>query len=431
MKKHIILISAFVVGCGGGAAAPKGKTPPPPNVTASENSGGEKRQVSQDAKKDYESASAFFAATDKARGWNESTCRQAADKFTAVARTHADVVEAQFMVGLSFHRCGMLGDAEKAYQQALKMKPNHGASLSNLGEIYYRAGKVSDARSYWENAIKANGKLIGAHVGVASLELEQLRKIGNSKDAGWKKLEEDARFHLSSVLGVDNDNVAAYTTYGLVYMEGWQANKNRLDLAKLLLDEAAKRNEKYAPLQNAYGLYYMHKGSLNQALQSFTAAVEADPRFVEARVNVGMITLGFRKYDTAKEMLSKVVELAPRNYDAYIGLGIALRGLKDLDGAEAQYKKARDLDPKRGDAFYNLAVLYKDFRASKNTDLAASIATYKQAKDFFQQFLGTSGETADKTEAKEQIALIDKTVAQIQSFMKAQAGQPAAPSGSP
>jgi tetratricopeptide (TPR) repeat protein len=139
---------------------------------------------------------------------------------------------------------------------------------------------------------------------------------------------------------------------------------------------------------------------------------------------VGLVTLGFRKYDVAKEMLSKAIELAPRNYDAYIGLGIALRGLKDLDGAEAQYRKARDIDPKRGDAYYNLGVLYKDFRASKSSDLAASVGTYKQAKEQFQQFLTLPIEAADKAEAKEQITLIDKTVTQIQAFLKAQANQP-------
>jgi tetratricopeptide (TPR) repeat protein len=430
MKTYNLLFVISLAACGGGgggAAGGKSTTPPPPPVPGKTGANEPARAVSKDAKNDYEAAWQAFTATDKARGWNDASCRQSADRFASVVRAHADLVEAQFMVGLSYSRCGQADAAEKAYQQALKIKPNHGQSLSNLGEIYFRAGKVNEARQYWESAIKANGKLVGAHVGIASLELEQMRKINNPKDAAWKKLEEDARFHLSSVLGVDSDNVAAYTSYGLVYMEGWQANKNRLDLAKLLLDEAGKRNDKYAPLQNAYGLYYMHKGSLNQALAAFTAAAEADPKFVEARLNVGMITLGFRKYDTARDHLTKVVELSPRNYDAYIGLGIAMRGLKDLDGAEAQYKKARDLDPKRGDAFYNLGVLYKDFRASKNSDLAASIATYKQARDFFQQYLSASGEAADKTEAKEQIALIDKTVTQIQSFMKAQANQPPTP----
>ena len=420
----VAALITWLAACGGAQGGAKGGTvPPPPRIEKSENAppvkGETKREVSKDAKKDYEAAAEFFTTTDKAHGWNESTCRQAADRFAQVARAHSDVVEAQFMVGLSYHRCGMVDDAERAYQQAIRIKPNHGASLSNLGELYYRAGKLSEARQYWDSAIKANGKLIGARINVASMELDQMRKIGNPKDATWKKLEEDARFNLSNVLGVDSDNVAAYTVYGLVYMEGWQANKNRLDLAKLLLDEAKKRNDKYAPLQNAYGLLYMHKASLNQALQAFSAAVEADPRFIEARVNVGLVTLGFRKYDTAKEMLSKVIELAPKHYDAYIGLGIALRGLK-----EAQYKKAKDIDPKRGEAYYNLGVLYKDFRASKNSDLAASIVTYKQAKDYFQQFMTLAGDQADKNEAKEQVALIDKTVTQIQAFMKAQANQP-------
>lgn len=429
----IALVTAVMLAaCGGAKTGVKGgNVPPPPRIVRSENAAPGKpevkRDVSNDARKDYESAAQAFTANDKAHGWTESSCRQSADRFASVVRAHPDLVEAQFMVGLSYHRCGLAEDAEKAYQQAIRIKPNHGASLSNLGELYYRANKVSEARQYWESAVKANGKLTGARINLASLELEQMRKIGSPKDATWKKLEEDARFNLSNVLGVDSENVAAYTVYGLVYMEGWQANKNRLDLAKLLLDEAKKRNEKYAALQNAYGLYYLHRASLNQALQAFTAAVEADPRFIEARVNVGLVTLGFRKYDTAKEMLSKVVELSPKNYDAYIGLGIALRGLKDLDGAEAQYKKARDIDPRRGDAYYNLAVLYKDFRASKNTDLGASIGTYKQAKELFQQFMTMQAEQADKSEAKEQIALIDKTVLQIQAFMKAQANQPPPP----
>lgn len=423
----LLLVAAACGGGGGAQSTAKGTTPPPPVASADTSKPEAKREVSNDARRDYDAAVQQFLTTDKAHGWNETTCRQSADRFSSVARSHADLIEAQFMVGLSYHRCGLLQDAERAYQEAIRAKPNHGESLSNLGEIYYREGKLDDARKYWDSAVKVKPKLTGARINIASLELEQMRKINNPKDATWKKLEEDARFNLSSALGADSDNVAAYTVYGLVYMEGWQQNKNRLDLARLLLDEAKKRNERNPALQNAYGLYYLHKSSLNQALQAFSAAVEVDPKFVEARINVGLITLNFRKYDTAKDMLTKVIELSPKNYDAYIGLGIAMRGLKDLDGAEAQYKKAKDLDPKRGDAYYNLGVLYKDFRASKNADLGASIGTYKQAKDFFQQFMSSAAEQNDKNEAKEQIALIDKTVAQIQQFMKTQSAAPAAP----
>jgi tetratricopeptide (TPR) repeat protein len=410
--------------CGGGAAgasARGGTVPPPPKIAKSEAAAARDqppREVSRDTRSDFDGAAQFFTATDKAHGWNDSTCRQSADRFQAVVRAHPELVEAQAMIGVSYQRCGMLDDAERAYRQVLQTKPNHGASLSNLGEIYFRTGRVSEARQYWDSAIKANGRLVGARIGIATLELEQMRKIANPKDATWKKLEEDARFNLSNALGADSDNVAAYTVYGLVYMEGWQTNKNRLDLARLLLDEAAKRNEKYAPLQNAYGLLYMRRASINQALAAFNAAVELDPKFVEARMNVGQVTLGFRKYDTARDMFSKAIELSPKNYDAYIGLGIALRGLKDLDGAEAQYKKAVDVDPRRGDAYYNLAILYKEFRSSKED----FIASYKKAKEYFQQFLTMQADQADKNEAREQIAMIDKTV---QNFMKAPPPPPA------
>jgi Tfp pilus assembly protein PilF len=417
---------AALAACGGGGASGVGKgatPPPPPNISKTEPGKPEpKREISKDEKKDYESAMSFFNTNDKGGNWSDSACRDAAERFTSVVRSHSNSVEGQYMVGLSYHRCGMLKEAEAAYRRAVEMNPKHGASLSNLGEIYYRDGKGDIAKQYWDNAIKANGKLVAARNNVASWELDQIRRMGE-KDPKWKDLEADARFNLSNVLGVDSENVKAYTLYGLVYMEGFQKNKNRLDLAKLLLDEAKKRNDKYAPLHNAYGLFYMHRNALSEALQNFQTAVELDPKFVEARMNVGLTTLGFRKYDVAKEQFTKVLELAPKNYDAMIGLGVALRGLKDFEGAEATYKKALSLDSKRGEAYYNLAVLAKDFRATKQPP-QDSIATYKAAQGYFRDFISKGGSPQDMAEAKEQIALIDKTITSTQKFLEAQAKMP-------
>jgi tetratricopeptide (TPR) repeat protein len=431
MNKQILLGVMMAAACGGGQKSglkSGGDVPPPPQNVKSENlpPGKEepKKEVSKETKNDFAGAAGFFADNEKNGTWNESSCKSSADKFASVVRSHPDLVEAQYMVGLSYHRCNLSADAERAYQAALKIKPNHGASLSNLGELYYRAGKIDGAKGYWDSAIKANGKLIAARINVASMELDQMRKIDNPKDGNWKKLEEDARFNLSNVLGVDSDNVKAYALYGLIYMEGWQQNKNRLDLAKTLLDEGKKRNEKNAILQNAYGLYYMHKAAINEALTHFTAAVAADPNFVEAHVNVGLTTLGFRKYDTAKDELGKALQLSPKNYEAMVGLGIAQRGLKDLDAAEATYKKAKDTDPKRGDAYYNLGVLWKDFKANKQDDLKASQTAYRTAKDWFQQSVDKLTNPADKEEAKAQIALCDKTVAQLDNAIKAAASAP-------
>jgi tetratricopeptide (TPR) repeat protein len=443
MRNYIIFSAGLALAaCGGSQKSglkSGGDVPPPPSIakqaTPTNSKGGAapiepKREVSKDARKDYQAAYAFFMEQEKNHSWNEAACRGAADRFSGVAREHSDLIEAQFMVGLSFERCNMTNDAEQAYQAATRMKGDASKialAVSSLGELYFKAGKIDGAKQYWDTALKANGKLVGARIGVASVELEQMRKIGNTRDANWKKLEEDARFNLSSALGANTESVEAYTQYALVWMEGYQTNRNRLDLAKTMLDEGKKRNEKYAPLQNAFGLFYMHKGQLNQALASFQAAVDADPRFVEARVNAGQITLGFRKYDIAKDLFGKAVEIAPKNYDAIIGLGMAQRGMNDLDGAEATYKKAISVDGRKGDAYFNLGVLYKGFRATHQPDIPGSIKMYRQAKEYFQQFLEKDGEANDKTEAKNNIADCDKVVKQLEEFQRNQANQPPPP----
>lgn len=431
MNKLTLITMMAAAACGGGqktgSGGGGGSVPTPPSLKG--NGGAEitatgpqgpKVEVSKDARKDYQEAFAYFTAQDKGT-WSEASCRQAAEKFSSVVHEHTDLVVAQFMVGLSYQRCNLTDDATKAYQQATSMKGDptkQAMALSNLGTIYYRQGKVDGAKQYWDQAIKANGKLVAARINVASLELDQMRKT-TAKDPKFKSLEDDAKNNLSQALGVESDNVEAYTTYGLLYMEGWQQNKNRLLLAKLLLDEGQKRNAKYPALLNAYGLYWMHRGALNEALASFTEAVAGDPKFVEARINAGLLTLGFRKYDVAKDMFAKALEIAPKNYDATIGLGVALRGLNDLDGSEAQYKKAMQLDPRKGDSYYNLGVLYKDFRANKQNDpdpikaLRASQNVYKQAREFFNQFADKEGDPADKVEAKNNIADCDKVIKQL------------------
>ena len=424
------------IACGGAQKPSSGlqtgtkDVPPPPDVgtDVKPEHTDAPRTISSDAKADYASALDFYNK-QAASGWNESGCRSAADQFAAVARSHKDVVEAQYMVGRSYQNCDLAKEAEDAYQAALKIKPNHGASISNLGQLYYEAGKVDGARKYWESAIKANPKLTAAYVNLAALNLDQMRKTTDA--AAWAKLEEDARKKLSNALAVDNDNVRAYTLYGLVYMEGRQKNRNRLDLAKLLLEEGEKKDPKYAPLQHALGLLALAKNNLTDALARFQAASELDPKLAEAHLNVGLIQLGTRRYDVAKAEFQEVLNLQPKNYDAMIGLGVAQRGLGDLDGAEASYKKAKDLDPKRGDAYFNLGVLYKDFRANKENDLKAMQSTSKVGKQFFQDFLSKDGKQEDKDEAQENIKAIDKLVKQLDEAMKMQASMPPPPPPTP
>jgi tetratricopeptide (TPR) repeat protein len=426
IKMNLLALVASVAACGGTQGGKRtaggGDVPPPPPPSAGDDV--PKVVVSEDARSDFDKAAAFFVATEKSNGWNQSTCAQSAESFRAVASEHKQLADAQYMVGLSYHRCGMFKEAESAYQATLKSNANHAQSMSNLGEIYFRQGKAEGAKQWWTRAVQAYQKLVAARNNLASLILDEMRTTTDA--ARWAQLDKEAQNHLSSVLAVDNDNIKAYTLYALVFMEGRKKNKNRLDLAKLLMDEAEKRKADYAPLKNARGLLFLYRNNLGQALKQFQAAVQLDPKFVEARMNVGLTTLGFRSYPQAKEQFDAVLQLDPKNYDATIGLGIALRGAGDLDGAEQAYNKAIQLDGNRGDAYYNLGVLEKDFKAGREDDLRAGQGHYRKAKEHFQKFLSKPGiSSEDRAEAKNNSEDCDKLVKQVDDYLAMQAKQEA------
>jgi len=247
--------------------------------------------------------------------------------------------------------------------------------------------------------------------------VQELRRT--SDPAARAKLEEQAIRNLQSALAVDNDDVVAYTVLALLYMEGTDKNRNRLDLAQLLVDEGKKRDEKYAPLWNASGLLKMKRGAVAQALADFRQAVSLDPNNFEARMNVAQIVVSSRNYNEAETQFREALKLRPKSYEATIGLGVALRGqatvfraqsqnaefARKLDEAERTYNDAASLDKNRADAFYNLGLLYMDYRTN-DPDAKQNIAQYRKAKQYFQDFLARADKADPK--AKDAQALISK-----------------------
>ncbi len=407
--------------CGGSASTQKdldsqaAAAPPPPRATKID------RDVSGEAQKDFARAVAFYQDKAKA-GWNRDACQSAASKFEQVAGAYNKMVEAHYNAGLSYQNCRMYKDAESQYQAALAIQGSHGPSLSNLGQIYFQGGNETRAKEYWERAVQADIKIAGARNNLAWLMIRQVR----DRKASLRDTEERILTLLRSVLAVENDNVEAYVLLSLLYMEGSDKNKSRLTLAKLLLDKGVEFGDKFAPLYNARGLLELRQDNVAQALDEFQKAVALDPTFVEARMNVGNIVLGFRKYEEAAQQFSAVLQQNPKNYDAIVGLGIAQRGRKQLDQAEASYKKAADMDQVRADAYFNLGVLYKDFRANETQDLRAAQGHYRNAIKYFQQAAGKPNVDPElQKEARENISDCEKNLRSLDEAIRFQQSQPA------
>ncbi len=372
--------------------------------------------ISTNVRADYEAAVANYKQ-QKAAGWTSATCKSTSSQFEDIGK-RSKLVEGYYMAGLVAHECGDLGRAESQYKKANSIRQN-AWSQSGLAQLAFERGDQSQAKAGWERAVAANPKLTGARNNLAWLMLQQMRRT--SDKAQWKQLDKDAQFHLSSSLAVDSENVRTYVIYSLVYMEGYKRNRSRLDLAQLLLDEGKKRDVtgRYAPLYNALGLLQLRRQNQARALKFFRAAVALDTNSVEARMNVGLITLAFRKYDSAKVEFETVLAKQPKNYEAQIGLGIAVRGLGNLTAAEESYKKAMALDATKAASYFNLGVLYKDFQANKANTVTDSKKAYETARNYFRQALTRSGlSSAEKADAKDNITDCDKIIGQLNEAIK-------------
>ena len=66
-------------------------------------------------------------------------------------------------------------EAENHYNKALKLNPGHAPSISNLGEIYFAGGNEDRAKQYWNQAVKADGKIVAARNNLAWLLIRDIR----------------------------------------------------------------------------------------------------------------------------------------------------------------------------------------------------------------------------------------------------------------
>src|SRR5207245_5873821 len=126
-----------------------------------------------------------------------------------------------------------------------------------------------------------------ANVNMAAILRERALKNGDQNAV--KEAQDDIR----RALAVDGDNMAAYTTLALLYYDLAGNDKAKLEMAETVITQATKKNDHYAPLWNASGLVALRKKNVTRALRDFSRAVELEPNFVEAHMNIGAIQLSF------------------------------------------------------------------------------------------------------------------------------------------
>ena len=343
---------------------------------------------------------------------NEGDCRSFAKDFLKAGEKDKNrEVDAIFNAGVVYDQCGLDKDAESMYRQALGKNPKFQPAMNNLAVLHQKVGQSQAALQEFEAAIKVNPSglyAVQAYNNRAALLFEKIKQ-SNSKAV------EEAIGAVRRALALDAESMAAYQLLAQIYFYTAESDRSKLALAQLVLDEAKKIDENYAPVYNTLGLIKLKKNDKTGALTEFRKAVAIDPSMIEAQLNIAAISLSSRNYKQAEDAFAAVLKKLPNHFEATMGMGVALRGQRKVAEAETWYQKALQLDPKNCGALYNLGLLYQDYKSGSPDDM-------NKGKDYYNKYVACEHQDKEHSdEAKRRVKDIDDTFKALEEQKKLEA----------
>jgi tetratricopeptide (TPR) repeat protein len=100
-------------------------------------------------------------------------------------------------------------------------------------------------------------------------------------------------------------------------------------------------------------------GANRDAESLYRKALEAEPGYVAARINLGRLRHVARALEEAEALYREALALDPNHPTARFNLGVVLEDRGLIAEALAEYLEAARLDPRVADVHYNLARLYQ------------------------------------------------------------------------
>ncbi|HET6150746.1 MAG TPA: tetratricopeptide repeat protein [Polyangia bacterium] len=431
-----------------------------------------KREISEDQRAEFDKAMARYQSAKKSGGLSGGECSSVADAFKSAAEGTPVLLEALFNQGAVLQECGREDEAIRIWQGMTEGKTKYGPAMTNLGYIAWKQNEPGRAEALFSRAIESDPlHTVEARNNLAQILRDKARRASSPEEK--KTYVGQAVTHLRNVLALDSNNLQAFATLAFIYYE-----MNMLEMAKLVGNQAIHKAEEIATgkfeeekaeeaadgkagkgkkekkkketskdddeegklarevnvreagtgvtaamkvnlavVHNTLGLVELKRKNISPAITQFRKAVEMNPAFNEARLNLAALSLNNRDYKTAEENFHAVLEAQPKNFEASLGLGVALRGGKKIEEAEAQYEAAQKLDPSNPSSYFNLGLLYQEYKDGQKPSL-------QKAQSYYRQFLSHANSTTGdnlQREAQKRIKDIDEIYVALEEAAKMQA----------
>ena len=264
-----------------------------------------------------------------------------------------------YLLGVTRADRGQTGEARDALEAALTLRPDDLPAALRLADAFEQSGDADRSRETLEAALRHSPRSAAVHYRLGRLTaaespweaLDHLEKAVDL-EPGYR----EARYALANAyraMGRDEDAADQLARYS-------QADATaRRHYADPLIEAMDSIRASSAQASFDEGSSLGSQGDLEGARSAYQAALEIDPGYVQAHVNLIAVHGELGNHALAAEHYSRAVELNPSIAEAHYNYGVALHFADNYQGAADAFAKALDVNPQDANAHANLAATFE------------------------------------------------------------------------
>lgn len=267
-------------------------------------------------------------------------------------------------MGLCYRHLGRFDEAQKYFEEGLRLDPHNAACLFNLGYIANKRGDYTGAEKLMEQALAVDPKYGDA-----------LYELGSAKIA--EKKYEEALPLLRRCVALNTKESSAYYKLARAEraMHQMQAAERDFKIFETLSKDPA--GTAY-PLQHLFDylgqrVQLTSEQKAQDTLQDLAAEVERHPERPQSLYLLAEAYLKAGRLDDATKTIARLDQVSGGDVRTEIGAGVLLARFHLYPGAIQHFQNALQADPSSDEAKYNLA------------DASFRMRDYPRALEYLQQ----------------------------------------------
>ena len=242
-------------------------------------------------------------------------------------------------------------EASRLFKRVLQMEPSYVSALVSLTDIATERAEFAEAVDLATRAITLHRGLGPAYLSRSDAHLQRAR--ANPVEPATPRWLEAALKDAQDALAMGEDTSFAHYTLG---------NAQRLmgDIERALesYTKALETDPRSANILSNRGAMHAELGNHQAAAADFRKALESNPNLPEARTNLGISLMDAGDLQGALKEHDFALKLNPNLAYVYVNRSHVLIRKGEFDRAKEDLEKALELQPGTSQAHYNLGVIY-------------------------------------------------------------------------